>query len=106
MAVKVKDGVVIKEFTKYIFEMIKILFVLSDEFQKDMIITSVYDGVHKPNSLHYKGKAIDIRTTHLTKEEKEKVLKRLKELLGNDYQVIFETSPEHIHIEYDPKREV
>ncbi|MEN3039762.1 MAG: hypothetical protein ABDI07_11565, partial [Candidatus Kryptonium sp.] len=70
---------------------------------KEMVITSANDSKHRQDSLHYKDLAIDIRTRHLEKYEKELVLSYLRAKLGEDYDVIFEENPEHIHIEYDPK---
>lgn len=65
----------------------------------EITITSGNDGKHSKHSLHYKNKAIDIRTRDM--EQKEKVWRRIKYTLGRDYDVILED--DHIHIEYDPK---
>lgn len=104
MAVLVKSGVVFKKFLKEIIRVIVVLDGISDEIGVDMVITSANDGVHSKNSLHYKDRALDIRTFHLNEEQKKVVLELLKSRLGGDYDVIFETNPEHIHIEYDPKQ--
>jgi len=64
-------------------------------------ITSASDGVHGPNSLHYSGNALDIRTRMLTAGQKENVYKQLRIALGEQFDVILEA--DHIHIEFDPK---
>ncbi len=103
MPVLVKDGVIFKEFKREVLKIIEVLHIASERFGKDMVITSANDGLHKDGSLHYKNLAIDIRTIHLTKSQKDELVKFLSEKLGADYDVIFEVNPEHIHIEYDPK---
>jgi hypothetical protein len=106
MAIKVKSGVVFKEINAPLFNIIKTLLDAEFEIGKEMVITSVNDSVHKKNSLHYQNRAIDIRTKHLTPEEKKKLYAFLRNKLGGDYDVILESEGldnEHIHIEYDPK---
>ena len=72
--------------------------------QKDAIVTSTTEGVHSENSLHYTGQAIDLRTRNIEKEEhREQIARFLKNLLGDDYDVVHKKVPPHIHIEYDPK---
>lgn len=68
--------------------------------------TSINDGKHSANSLHYSGMAVDMRSKHLTQEESRKVFFALRNDLGGDYDVLLEaenTDNEHLHIEYDPK---
>ena len=76
----------------------------------DVVITSQKDGTHKPRSgrisLHYSGLAVDIRSKHLTPEQKQRVKVKLRDSLGVDYDVVLEAegmTNEHFHIEYDPK---
>ena len=54
---------------------------------------------HMVNSLHYKGCAIDIRSRDM--KDPLIVSKGLNNILGPDFDVIFEG--DHIHIEYDKK---
>lgn len=68
---------------------------------KDFVITSLCDGRHSKNSLHYFGNAFDIRTRHLSEEEKQDVVVLLAKMLGKDYDVVLES--DHIHVEFDPK---
>ena len=68
----------------------------------EFVVTSANDGRHSKNSLHYKGKAVDIRIWALKKDEdKTQAIRELKLALGSDYDIVLE--PDHIHIEYDPK---
>ena len=71
-------------------------------------VTSANDSTHGANSLHYKNRAYDIRTKNIScylQRSKEDIAKdwveRMKLVLGDDYDVIFER--DHIHVEYDPK---
>ena len=69
--------------------------------QYDCVITSASDGKHGPNSLHYKGQALDLRTRHLNGQGLQAVYLKLKESLGEQFDVVLES--DHIHVEWDPK---
>jgi len=66
----------------------------------DATVTYTTNGKHMPNSLHYGGDAIDLRTRDLSAHQIKEAVKQLREALGKKYQVIDEG--DHIHIEYDP----
>jgi hypothetical protein len=65
------------------------------------VITSGSDGKHGPNSLHYSGKALDLRTNSLRPEQVHPVYVSLKTALGTQFDVVLED--DHIHVEFDPK---
>ena len=67
----------------------------------EMIITSISDGTHSKNSLHYVGNAIDIRTRHVPSWKHSDMVSAIKGGLGQHFDVVLES--DHIHIEYDPK---
>lgn len=71
---------------------------------KYCIITSVSDGEHSVGSLHYTGNAVDFRTFNLGGQAREKLERDLRDALGMDFDVVMETNPEHLHIEYQPKK--
>jgi len=73
--------------------------LLGKMFKKDLTLTSVIDS-HKPPSLHPKGQAFDMRTGGITPTEKTRFKKELKNLLGDEYDVVIEK--DHIHVEFDP----
>jgi len=66
--------------------------------ESELVITSGRDGVHMEGSLHYEGKAMDIRFWTVLEE----LTKRIKAKLGVGYDVLLEK--DHIHIEWDPKQ--
>lgn len=66
---------------------------------REAIITSARDGRHMSKSLHFLGKAIDLRTRDMSGKEK-KVVEALKKKLGNNFDIVLES--DHIHLEYDP----
>lgn len=65
------------------------------------VITSASDGTHGPNSLHYRGKALDLRTNSLRPDQIHPVFVALKTALGAQFDVVLES--DHIHLEFDPK---
>lgn len=68
---------------------------------KEVVITSVIDGVHKRSSYHYGGQAVDLRTRNFSTENKEKAADNLRTALGDDYVVILES--DHIHVHFQPR---
>jgi hypothetical protein len=66
-------------------------------------VTSLCEGKHSQNSLHYVGRAVDLRIRDVASKDTviPAIVRDLKEALGAAYDVILE--PTHIHIEFDPK---
>jgi len=65
------------------------------------VVTSAFDGQHKPGSLHYVGRALDFRIWDVPSEERADLAAHIRDRLGPDFDVVLEAN--HIHIEYDPK---
>lgn len=86
-------------------QMLLVVLVARDvyaEHEADCVITSANDSVHGPTSLHYAGCALDFRTKHLASPiVAEQVLKKIKERLNVDFDVLLES--DHIHVEYQPR---
>jgi hypothetical protein len=76
--------------------------VCNDRFY-ELVITSVTDGKHSPNSLHYVGYAFDMRTRDLSQVDKKNLAVDLREALGQEFDVVVEKT--HIHVEFQPKGE-
>lgn len=75
---------------------------LYEPTEQALVITSAADGTHSEGSLHYDGKALDLRIWHLP--DPGSVAERLQEKLGPDYDVVYGPSHDtHIHVEYDPE---
>lgn len=79
--------------------------VFRDEADANVIVTSGNDSQHSPTSLHYLGRAVDLRTKHLLPGQPEIVADTLRRALGHlGFDVVFEgrgTDSEHIHLELD-----
>lgn len=76
-----------------------------DQWQLDLVVTSANDSEHSTNSLHYAGKAFDLRTKHtgMSKAVADAIRNQLAPL---GFDVILEDLGgvnEHLHVEYDPK---
>lgn len=87
-------------------EMAAVFPIIDGTYEKigyEAILTSGTEGVHGPNSLHPKGLATDWRTRHMREDLRLTLVTRLQKNLGKEFQVILETKPPHIHIEFDRK---
>lgn len=78
------------------------------DFGVDCVVTSMCDsvhgGAHGSPSFHYFGMAADLRSKHLTEEQKDEVWRRLAQELGSDWDVVLEfrgRTQEHFHCELD-----
>lgn len=65
------------------------------------VITSCSDSKHGPNSLHYKGLALDLRTRDVLPETMGVMVLEIKQVLGPQFDVVLEK--DHLHVEWDPK---
>ncbi len=73
-----------------------------EEIGVDCVISSGIDGRHSAGSLHYAGGALDLRSREVAPEKMNVLIARLRECLGEDFDVVLEV--DHIHIEFQPKR--
>ena len=72
------------------------------------VVTSALDGVHGRRSLHYVGRAVDIRANTMSPEMGERFANTIRSSLARDFDVVWEHDPKdpmnrHIHVEHDPK---
>lgn len=72
-----------------------------DSMGAELVVTSVKDGKHGEASLHYEGKAVDLRIHNLVPLDVPKVIEKLRKRLGREYDVVLEK--DHIHVEFDPR---
>jgi len=98
---KIKQGVTLGGLTKEMMLAWLVADSVWDEQMEEGVVTSGLDGKHKLLSKHYTGNALDLRTRYFAPEQIETCARRLREILGRDYDVVVETT--HIHVEYDPK---
>lgn len=73
-------------------------------YDVELVVTSVNDGTHMDGSKHYTGDAFDARITDVLQSDWPTVRDDIKAKLGHDFDVVLETKPPHVHIEWDPKR--
>lgn len=103
MAIGIKKGAVVKDLSSQMLIAIGYLWgIFLRLFNVQLVITSGTDSIHSINSLHYVGKAIDIRIRDFSPKNLQAAYNIVKEDLD---AVGFDTVMEkdHIHIEWDPK---
>jgi hypothetical protein len=71
------------------------------EIGHDCMVTACVDGKHMTGSLHYAGQAVDLRTRDVPPADLPKLVARIRDCVGADYDVILEN--DHLHIEFQPK---
>lgn len=111
MDIYFKDGVDPGKPTTEILRAIVVVAGVCDGFGVRCTVTSMQDGRHSANSLHYRGgicRAFDLRTRdeapgyrQWSADLKHDLATACRNALGRDYDVVVEA--DHIHIEYDPK---
>lgn len=97
----IKEGVSIRGLQP---EMMIALMVANDLYKannQELVVTSGTEGIHKRNSRHYIGYAVDLRHRYYSNEMKAFIVKELQSKLGEDFLVLLERT--HIHVSYKPK---
>lgn len=68
--------------------------------QYELTITSGKDGKHMAASLHYRGLALDTRTSDVPAGKRETLARNAQLALGDEFDVVLEK--DHLHTEFDP----
>lgn len=95
----------LKDKLSVLFEAYK-KFGWADTAANPLVITSGKDSFddHKKNSLHKKGKALDLRGKHVPNAELSKIAAEIQKQLGSKYRAWAEfwknPNRDHIHVEY------
>jgi len=93
-----KDGVRLHGLTPQAVLGIQIVASCFDKHQHNLVVTSVSEGKHMPKSLHYHGRAFDVRRPggdeHNLAEDCDKAL-------GGDWDFLIQK--DHWHFEWDPR---
>lgn len=101
----IKKGVMVGGIQPEILLAVMVAHSIFDSLHLPFILTSAEDSdLHKSTSLHYKGKAVDIRLPSFYNPKPnldDAVCGSLRNALGAEYDVVLEAN--HIHVEYDPK---
>lgn len=93
-----KPGVKVSGMTATAFRAVAVVLSVFERHGLDLVVTSITDGKHMPKSLHYEGKAFDIRLP--SGVAIGGIVLECRKALGPDFDVVWE--PTHIHVEYDP----
>lgn len=102
MSLQFKEGVELR-ITKATNEILQGVHLAYLAVGKVCLVTAGRDGEHMKGSKHYTDEAIDFRIFHLKANELDTVVQAAKNTLGQDFDVVVEHKPPHLHVEYDPK---
>ena len=64
------------------------------------VVNGKGEFIHSAGSFHNFGRALDFRTYYFDPSDVPVIVEELKNVLGDDYDIVMESS--HLHIEYDP----
>jgi hypothetical protein len=109
MSLILKKGIAIDNLCVQLLLSIIVINDLFKELKKDCVITACTNGTHSYSSLHWCGRAVDIRSKVFGEsDEKKKIVIIVREKLGSlkDYDFILENlnlENEHFHLEWQPK---
>ena len=99
---KFKHGVKLQGVSAEIVAVWQVAETVYNNLGEDLVVTSVCEGQHGPNSLHYGGMATDLRTRVFKSEAYiNEAASLIRGRLTDEYDVVVES--DHIHIEFDPK---
>ncbi len=101
--ISIKVGAKIEGSKPEIILAIVIVSKVLEKYTVETVITELTGGEHMEGSLHYSGYAVDIRSRDISPELMQVISTEIKNALGNDFDVVVEENPSHIHIEFQPK---
>lgn len=108
--VTVKETARLKALTPALLRLfLAVLAIARETFDVDeIVITSINDGTHAPNSRHYTNEAIDLRTRNFaTEAAKLRFASALRNHLGPDFTVLYEDqggANQHLHLQVRKNR--
>jgi hypothetical protein len=101
--VRLKPGVKLEGVCPEIVLALQVANTVYEDAGQRLTVTSVCDGTHKPGSLHYKGKAADLRLRDVPRARWETLREMVAAAVGVEFDVVLELEPPHLHLELDPK---
>lgn len=93
---KVKAGVLLEGVSWRMFWAAIVADTVYQKYDAEAVITSGVDSEHSVHSEHYKGNALDFRTSNVSRPLEVK--EALQNALGTSYAVLLES--DHIHVQY------
>lgn len=104
LRMKIKDGVNIQGLNIHMRPVLIAADELWGEHGEELVVTSGLEGTHSAGSLHYYGRAVDLRTRYFSDATKYRTAGKLYRKLGREYDIVVHRT--HIHVEYDPRKGV
>ena len=105
MRIYFKEGVIFNGASSFLFEGLGRVAPAFAQYGQ-CTVTSILDGAHKSGSLHYLGRAADLRSHHIPRQRIDEFTRLLRNILGPDWDILlekFNQEQEHFHVEFDPK---
>ena len=107
MSIIVKRGASIEDCRRKILLVLYKIEPLYKKYNVDLVVTSGSEPYKHSalRSAHYRNDAVDIRSKSIPKEDRAKMLRKIKRKIGANYVVILESENkpnEHFHIHWSP----
>ena len=97
---EIKPGVSLKGIKPEMSAVLSTIASILSEANVTPVLTSCTEGHHGPNSRHYVGLATDWRIRDVQKRMRPLIAQRLRDVLGDEFNVLQEDT--HYHIAYKP----
>jgi conjugal transfer mating pair stabilization protein TraG len=110
MGMTLKPGASLEGVKPEVLEVLPGLEEIFSRYKASLVVTAGTDGKHMKGSLHYVGRALDLRIKRVQMFRRQALCDELRRFLGKGWDVVLEQSKgnpanDHVHIELDLKKQ-
>jgi len=99
---RLKESVKLQGIRPELLICIMVVESIYNNYDVELVITSVMDGQHKRSSAHNTGRGVDVRTRNIPNDDiKQKIINDIRASLTDEFDLVIHST--HFHLEFDPK---